>query len=212
MEVEMAYSAASGFVHRANSQRNRGARSQYVLSFLFPGGCQMGCDYCIIGQRGEQQLPVRLNAQDYVSIMQDFHASGELHSAFAAGEEVLLNRFVVEKYLLPVLEEAKRLGILGGFITNGLNLAKFAEQIAAVGVDWVVVSLDGVGGKNAHRCYKNGTNTYDDVVASLRKACTIIDPKKMSLAMVLRENNADALYGLTDLANELGIHQITITP
>lgn len=117
------------------------------------------------------------------------------------------------KGLLDVLAAIKRMGLTVNLTTNGTLLAKHAQDLVDIGVDGVMVSLDGPEAQ--HNLIRGSDRAFANVVAgiealgSAKAASKTKRPFTVILSTVTRQN-VDALPELVETATSLPVDAVTL--
>jgi len=110
--------------------------------------------------------------------------------------------------LLPLLTYMKQNRLIGSVVTNGVFLAKHAQELVDIGWDALALSLDGT--REIHDTIRGRDGTYDQLMASVK---AIQDEKKkrsrhkpsIMLVTTVSKDNAGYLEEIFDVGEELGV-------
>ena len=106
-----------------------------------PNGCNLACSFCAIRARGEARPEDdRIGQDDYVAFLRAAAANYQVGVASVQGYEPLLPESW--SYTQAILETARELGLRTALVTNGTNLRQYADQLRALGLDSLTVSVD----------------------------------------------------------------------
>jgi len=116
---------------------------------------------------------------------------------FLTGGEPLLHREIVK-----VLEHIKSAGLYVTINTNGVLLEKFAEAIVDLGVDHIIVSID--GNRETHDRIRGVPGTYDRAIEGIRRIQTLRKKRGTMTPQIranctISEKNQDALLEMVAL-------------
>ena len=136
--------------------------------------CNLSCVYCCYGKLYKQAKHVRRGSNDYVvsflqsllSLRVTYHVMADFRISFYGGEPLLCMDVIKECVNLAqrMMPDVK---ISYGITTNGLLLNKYMEYLVENDFH-ILVSLDGNKENNQYRIYKNGKESFDDVVRNVQ--------------------------------------------
>jgi len=106
------------------------------VTFRISGLCNLNCQMCIYRNAGFLDTTQMLSLEIFKKVIDQVYSSKPFIE-FTGGEPLL------HPDILECLSYAKKKGLYCGLTTNGLNLARYAEDIVKSGLDLLVVSLDG---------------------------------------------------------------------
>ena len=186
-------------------RNNRGTFKAMVMTTY---DCNFACTYCV--EEGVKR-PVKLGddrAQqivDWIIQRMEEQSSERLYLNFYGGEP-LLNVASLERVAAPLLKYTQDRGLEfdGSITTNGALLNKRnALRLAAVGIKWAKVTLDGdQEAHDAKRPFKGGHGSFDLILRNLKEVWDIIE---IRLAGNMDCQNMDAVPKLLDHLEEQGL-------
>jgi len=151
--------------------------------------CNLNCIHCY-SLSADVDFPGELSTEEVFRVMDDLRAFGVPVLILSGGEPLL------RPDIFTVSARAKELGFYLGLSTNGALIdARMADRIAAVGYDYVGVSLDGIGA--VHDRFRRQKGAFDRSLAGIRllRARGI----KVGLRFTLTERNVESFVPLLDL-------------
>ncbi len=109
--------------------------------------------------------------------------------------------------LLPLLTYMKQRHLLVSVVTNGTRLARYAEELVDIGMDALMLSVDGP--REAHDTIRGVPGTFDALTSAMR---TIQEEKRrrgrrkpyITLVATVSKDNADKLDQIFDIGEEVG--------
>lgn len=152
--------------------------------------CNLNCLHCY-SISADVDFKGELSTQEVFRVMDDLKAFRVPVLILSGGEPLL------RPDLFGIAARSKAMGFYTGLSTNGTLVdAPMADRIAAIGFDYVGVSLDGI--RATHDRFRRKTGAFDASLAGLRllRARGV----KVGLRFTLTQGNADDLPGLLDLA------------
>ncbi|HFA59745.1 MAG TPA: radical SAM protein, partial [Rhodospirillales bacterium] len=151
--------------------------------------CNLNCIHCY-SLSADTDFPGELTAAEVFAVMDDLRAFGVPVLILSGGEPLL------RPDIFAISERAKALGFYVGLSTNGALIDEaMADRIAAVGYDYVGVSLDGIGA--VHDRFRRVPGCYE---ASLRGIRLCRDRGiKVGLRFTVTERNVESLPSMLDL-------------
>ena len=151
--------------------------------------CNLNCIHCY-SLSADTDFPGELTTAEVFAVMDDLRAFGVPVLILSGGEPLL------RPDIFAISERAKALGFYVGLSTNGALIDEaMADRIAAVGYDYVGVSLDGIGA--VHDRFRRVPGCYE---ASLRGIRLCRDRGiKVGLRFTVTERNVESLPSMLDL-------------
>lgn len=117
----------------------RGPGSGPVVIWNLIRQCNLLCQHCY-ASAANKQFAGELDTAEVFRVLDDLHASG-VRVLILSGGEPLMRPDIFE-----IARRAKSLGMYVGLSSNGTLIdARTIDAIAAVGFDYIGVSLDGIG-------------------------------------------------------------------
>jgi heme d1 biosynthesis radical SAM protein NirJ len=152
--------------------------------------CNLTCKHCY-SVSADRDFPGELTTAEAIGVMEDLRRF-RVPVLILSGGEPLLRRD-----LFDLAAHAKSLGFYVGLSTNGTLIdASNVGRIAAVGFDYVGISLD--GRRETHDAFRRRQGAFDESLAAAR-LCRDAGIK-VGLRFTLTEGNAGDLPWLLDLA------------
>jgi heme d1 biosynthesis radical SAM protein NirJ len=153
--------------------------------------CNLTCRHCY-SVSADRDFPGELTTAEAFGVMDDLKAF-RVPVLILSGGEPLLRPDVFD-----IAMRAKSLGFYVGLSTNGTLIdGSLVGRIAAVGFDYVGISLD--GRRETHDAFRRKRGAFDDSLAAAR-ACRDAGVK-VGLRFTLTEGNAADLPYLLELAD-----------
>jgi heme d1 biosynthesis protein len=151
--------------------------------------CNLNCIHCY-SLSCDKDFPGELTTDEIFRVMDDLKAF-RVPVLILSGGEPLLRPDIFE-----ISRRAKEMGFYVGLSTNGTLIDEpCAERIAAVGYDYVGVSLDGIG--EVHDRFRRQPGAYVKALAGMRLCRE--RAIKVGLRFTMTERNAAALPAMLDL-------------
>ena len=181
-----------------------------ALTYVVPSAaCDLRCGFCYIEQRREAERSV-LRSRDYVAFLDDVAATWPVRVSGLQGYEPLLDDSW--PYTRAILERSAELEIPTSMVTNGTRLAARVDDLAALGLRDLTVSLDastpevhdrirGVRGAFAR--------TVDGIARAVRAAAF---GSRVVVASVLLPGKRGYLDALPRRLATLGVRCFGVTP
>ena len=192
-----------------------------VLTVVVPAesGCNLKCAGCIIAQRGEARDTL-LSHEDYLRFVSETLSLPEVISFSIQGYEPLLeDAWPLSQQLLRLASatiafdgEGKRTQC----VTNGVNLAKFADELVHI-TDNIAVSIDSHDAA-IHDLSRGKVGAWQhtvDGVRAVRKlfgASLEIFQEYLSIVSILYPGKVHRLERMPELLASLGVKRWTISP
>jgi heme d1 biosynthesis radical SAM protein NirJ len=151
--------------------------------------CNLACQHCY-SISADIDFPGELSTAQIYATMNDLRAFGVPVLILSGGEPLL------HPDIFAISRRAKAMGFYVGLSTNGTLIdSALLPQIAAIGYDYVGISLDGI--KATHDRFRRKAGAYD---ASLVAVRLLRDAGiKVGLRFTLTQDNAHDLPALLDL-------------
>jgi heme d1 biosynthesis radical SAM protein NirJ len=151
--------------------------------------CNLNCIHCY-SLSTDVDFPGELTTAEVLRVMDDLAAARVPVLILSGGEPLL------RPDIFAVSSRAKALGFYVGLSTNGALIDELtADRIAAVGYDYVGVSLDGIGA--VHDRFRRVPGAYAASLAGIRRCRT--RGIKVGLRFTVTERNCESLPAMLDL-------------
>ena len=154
--------------------------------------CNLNCKHCY-SLSADVDFPGELSTEEVFTVMDDLKAFGVPVLILSGGEPLL------RPDIFDISRRAKGLGFYVGLSSNGTLIDQaMSERIAAVGYDYVGISLDGIGA--VHDRFRRHAGAYEAALGGLRlcRAHGI----KVGLRFTMTERNVESLPGMLDLLEQ----------
>ncbi len=163
--------------------------------------CNLKCRHCYTTS-ADVHFPGELSHEQAMGVLADLHDFGIPALILSGGEP--LSRFD----FFPLAEEARRLGFRHlSLSTNGTRVAEHIDRIAALGFDYVGISLDGIGEMNDW--FRGVEGAFAEALAGVR-ACKARGVK-VGLRFTITEDNAHMLPAMLDLCEAEGVDKFYLS-
>ncbi|MBD3282634.1 MAG: 4Fe-4S cluster-binding domain-containing protein [Candidatus Portnoybacteria bacterium] len=190
------------------------------LGFCMTDNCNFRCSYCIkkkCNSSNKKKTYLRFKtAKKRIDQFIELAIKNKIKKVTIAfgGGEPLLNFSVLKKIVNYAKEKSKEKVFIDFEITT--NSALLNEKIIkflALNKFDVGVSLDGLRKSNLGRKYKDGTETFKDVLRSLKLIMKEINSKKITIGSVIHNQNVGLIRNnFLDFIKNLGIKKVCIEP
>ena len=159
--------------------------------------CNLLCKHCY-AISGNVDFPGELSFEEVCTVMDDLKAFGVPVLILSGGEPLL------RPDIYDISRRAKKMGFYVGLSTNGVLINEAAmEDLAAVGYDYVGISLDGIG--EVHDAFRGMKGAYDKSLKALRLCRD--HGIKAGLRFTMTEDNAHQFEDMLKLAADEGIEK-----
>lgn len=163
--------------------------------------CNLKCRHCYTTS-ADVHFPGELSHEQAMGVLADLHDFGIPALILSGGEP--LSRFD----FFQLAEEARRLGFRHlSLSTNGTRVAEHIDRIAALGFDYVGISLDGIGEMNDW--FRGVEGAFAEALAGVR-ACKARGVK-VGLRFTITEDNAHMLPAMLDLCEAEGVDKFYLS-
>jgi len=175
-----------------------------------PRGCNLNCPFCFIRARKETVVPrAALQAEDYVRFVESMVLRKKVALVSLQGYEPLLpESWPISK---AIIEKARELGVRTAIVTNGTHLADRVEDLIALGVSGITVSLDADKAVN-HDFTRRTVGAFAMTMEGIKRIAASELRDKLIIASVLQRNKANYLFGMPRLLAGLGLRYWVVTP
>jgi heme d1 biosynthesis radical SAM protein NirJ len=175
--------------------RTRGAPPGPVVIWNLVRRCNLTCRHCY-SISADKDFPGELSTGEVYSVMDDLRAFGVPVLILSGGEPLL------RPDLFAIAERAKALGFYTGLSSNGTLIdGPMARCIAAIGFDYVGISLDGIAA--THDRFRRLPGAFDRSLHGIR-LCRDAGVK-VGIRYTMTEDNAHDLPALLQLVEDEGI-------
>ncbi len=179
-------------------------------TFVLPGGCNLKCGFCVIGQRNEAETPF-LSEMDYIRFLTDILVDFKVHKMSIQGEEPLLPQtWRLTKRLLQV---ATAFNCETSLVTNGTYLAEHAAEFGGFfGIaDTVPVSLDRCCPER-HDKLRRIKGTFEAAITGIMALQAADFYGSLQVNSVLLPHRVSYLEEMPELLMDLGIKRWALSP
>jgi heme d1 biosynthesis radical SAM protein NirJ len=154
--------------------------------------CNLTCKHCY-ATAANKDFPGELDTQQVFDVMQDLYDFG-VRVLILSGGEPLMRPDIFE-----ISQRAKAMGFYVGLSSNGTLIdANNIGRIAAVGYDYVGISIDGL--RDTHDAFRRQPGSFDDALHGIRLCHDA--GIKVGLRFTLTEDNFNDLPGLLQLMTD----------
>jgi heme d1 biosynthesis radical SAM protein NirJ len=152
--------------------------------------CNLKCRHCY-AVAADRDFPGELNAEEAVAVLDDL-AAFRIPALILSGGEPLSRPDT-----LDLARRAKAHGLYTALSTNGTPIkGAVADEIAAIGFDYVGISLDGIGATNDW--FRGQTGAFEAALGGVRECAA--RGVKVGLRFTMTSDNARQLPDLIALA------------
>jgi heme d1 biosynthesis radical SAM protein NirJ len=154
--------------------------------------CNLNCKHCY-SLSTDVDFPGELSTEEVFATMDDLKRFGVPVLILSGGEPLL------RPDIFEISRRAKALGFYVGLSSNGTLIDReMSRKIAAVGYDYVGISLDGIGA--VHDGFRRRTGAYDAALNGLRLCRE--QGIKVGLRFTMTQQNVESLPGMLDLLEQ----------
>lgn len=163
--------------------------------------CNLKCRHCY-AVAADHHFPGELSTTEAEVVLDDLAAFGIPALILSGGEP--LSRADT----LDLARRAKAHGLYTALSTNGTSIAgKVADDVAAIGFDYVGISLDGIGATNDW--FRGLDGAFDAALSGVRECVT--RGIKVGLRFTMTSDNARQLPELLALADREGVDKFYLS-
>lgn len=186
---------------RPTTQRARTGPVKPVVIWNLTRRCNLKCRHCY-AVAADRDFPGELSAAEARAVLDDLADFGIPALILSGGEP--LSR----PDTLDLARRAKARGLYTALSTNGTPIAgALADEIAAIGFDYVGISLDGIGATNDW--FRGQDGAFAAALSGVR-AC-VARGVKVGLRYTMTSDNARELPDLLDLADAEGVDKFYLS-
>ena len=163
--------------------------------------CNLTCKHCY-SISADHDFPGELNTDEVYAVMDDLKAFGVPVLILSGGEPLL------RPDIYDISKRAKAMGFYVGLSTNGTLIDEHnIGQIAAVGYDYVGISIDGL--RDTHDKFRRLQGAFDASMHGIRLCQQ--HGIKVGLRFTLTQDNATELPAILDLMEEMDIDKFYLS-
>jgi len=163
--------------------------------------CNLACKHCY-SISADRDFPGELSTAEIYTVMDDLRRFGVPVLILSGGEPLL------RPDLFEIARRGKDMGFYVGLSSNGTLIGPDAiKRIAAVGFDYVGVSLDGI--QETHDRFRRKTGAFDASLAGIR-LCRDAGVK-IGIRFTVTQDNAHDLPALLQLVDDEGIDKFYLS-
>ena len=159
--------------------------------------CNLNCVYCY--NSSSQGFHHELKTEKIFHLLSELSRLGTFEVRFTGGEPTLHSNFK------EIVDYAVSLGLFISVSTSGVINSKAIEILQQDDIRIIVISLDG---PKEYNDSKRGAGSFDKVMDTI----TNLKGKTIKLTCVICKENIRYLNSLIELADQLGIACVNITP
>ncbi|MCP3688526.1 MAG: heme d1 biosynthesis radical SAM protein NirJ [Gammaproteobacteria bacterium] len=163
--------------------------------------CNLACKHCY-ATSADIDFAGELSTDEIYTVMDDLKSFGVSVLILSGGEPLM------RPDIFDISRRARQMGFYVGLSTNGTLINKSnIEDIAAIGYDYVGVSLDGM--RETHDHFRRKQGAYDESIAGIR-LCQEMGAK-VGLRFTLTQDNAHDLPDLLQLMRDEDIDKFYLS-
>ncbi|OHC72801.1 MAG: heme d1 biosynthesis radical SAM protein NirJ [Rhodospirillales bacterium RIFCSPLOWO2_01_FULL_65_14] len=163
--------------------------------------CNLNCKHCY-SISTDRDFPGELTTEEIYKVMDDLKQFGVSALILSGGEPLLRSD------IFKISRRAKEMGFYVGLSTNGTLIGeRIIAAVAAVGYDYVGVSLDGIG--NTHDMFRRRDGAYDLSLNAVRLCRQ--RGIKVGLRFTMTMDNARELPDMIKLAEDEGVDKFYLS-
>jgi len=163
--------------------------------------CNLACKHCY-ATSADIDFPGELSTDEVFKVMDDLKSFGVSVLILSGGEPLL------RPDIFEISARAKAMGFYVGLSSNGTLITENnISDIAAIGYDYVGVSLDGM--RDTHDCFRRKQGAFDESIRGIRLCHNA--GIKVGLRFTLTQDNADQLPDLLQLMRDEDIDKFYLS-
>ncbi len=163
--------------------------------------CNLCCRHCY-AISADRDFPGELSTDQIYATMDDLRAFGVPALILSGGEPLM------HEHIYAIGRHAKDLGFYVGLSTNGTLINDSnRDDVAAVGFDYVGISIDGL--EETHDRFRQMDGAFNASMAAIRDCRDL--GVKVGMRFTVTSDNADELPALLDIANEESIDKFYVS-
>ncbi len=163
--------------------------------------CNLTCKHCY-SISADRDFPGELATEEAFGVMDDLRAFGVPVLILSGGEPLLRHD------IFALSARAKSLGFYVGLSTNGTLIDEpMADRIAAIGYDYVGISIDGL--RRTHDRFRRLEGAFDAALGGARHCRS--RAIKVGLRFTMTQDNAGELPDLLDLMENEGVDKFYLS-
>ncbi len=200
----MAYGAVTAFL-----RNDRGLPSGVLVTAVLPGGCNLGCPFCIVEKRNERLKHSYVTAHHLTSFQAAIDRRGLLGGAAIVGDEPLQDHCWPSAEAF--LQRARNRDKPTALISNGYNLVDFIAELRGLDTTKILISLDAASDK--HDTIRRKPGAFARISEGIRAASRHSELReRLSLAAILMPGNLSDISGIISFAGAHNIPQLLLSP
>lgn len=163
--------------------------------------CNLMCKHCY-SISGDVDFPGELSTDEVFRVMDDLKAFRVPVLILSGGEPLM------RKDIFDISRRAKQMGFYVGLSSNGTLIGEHnIGEIAAIGYDYVGISLDGI--RQTHDAFRRREGGFDEALNGIRLCRD--HGIKIGMRFTATIDNAHELPALLDLAEDEGIDKFYLS-
>ncbi|MGK7345647.1 MAG: radical SAM protein [Candidatus Nitrospinota bacterium M3_3B_026] len=195
------YNIAEGRAGRGGKSHGARCGGKPIVIWNLTRTCNLSCVHCYASSKA-RGYSRELSTEQAVSVMDGLYAAGVRTVILSGGEPMIRGD------ILNLAASAKEKGFMTSISTNGTLIGeKEADRIAAAGLDYVGVSLDGIG--ETHDRVRGVEGSFEQAVAGLFRLAE--RGVKCGVRFTLTRMNMNDLPAIFEFAEKNGIGKIYLS-
>ncbi len=163
--------------------------------------CNLNCKHCY-SISTDKDFPGELSTSEVFSVMDDLKSFGVPVLILSGGEPLL------RPDIFDISKRAKDMGFYVGLSTNGTLIdEEMIKRIAAIGYDYVGISIDGI--KETHDKFRRREGAFDASMKGIRLC--VNEGIKVGIRFTMTQDNVHELDGLIKLMDDEGIDKFYLS-
>ena len=163
--------------------------------------CNLNCKHCY-SISTDKDFPGELSTSEVFSVMDDLKSFGVPVLILSGGEPLL------RPDIFDISKQAKDMGFYVGLSTNGTLIdEEMIKRIAAIGYDYVGISIDGI--KETHDKFRRREGAFDASMKGIRLC--VNEGIKVGIRFTMTQDNVHELDGLIKLMDDEGIDKFYLS-
>jgi len=175
-----------------------------IAGMIFNGYCSHKCQHCIYHPNYSEYF-CDLSTKQWEFILRKLYEDLSIRLFIDNGRSITKKNLEVIKFIKKELPQS-----LIGLIANGPDLSPYIDELAAMEIDWIDVSVDGM--EDEHDLQRNQVGSFKKTFNTILKLYQNKISPKLSILTCMTTINKFSIVELIKFYNDKGISNFFLSP
>jgi sulfatase maturation enzyme AslB (radical SAM superfamily) len=180
-----------------------------VVTAVLPGGCPLGCPFCVVASRGERKIVSAITPDHFTALLESLAELGELGGVAIVGDEPLQS--ASWPFVAAILSRGEQLDVPQALITSGYYLEYYVPNLVHFSKTEIIVSVDAVGER--HDAIRRKSGVFSRIRRGLELASRHSDlQSRITIGTILMPSNLADIEDVIGFAGSMSVSRMTLSP